>query len=216
MLKITCLGWASFIVESKEISICFDPFFKTEKKVDLILVSHAHPDHCDLGVIKEIRKENTKIVTNEEAGKNIAGAEIIKAGESKNIAGVKIIGVEGYNLKIPNHQKGKDLGFIIEIQGKRIYHAGDTDLIEEMKQIKNIDLALLPVGGTYTMNVDQCVEAVKLIQPKVVIPMHYGKIKLGSQEFELKANIDDFKKRVKRATKTKIIILSPGQEYTLD
>ncbi|MBU4370226.1 MBL fold metallo-hydrolase, partial [Patescibacteria group bacterium] len=148
--------------------------------------------------------------------KNIAGAEIIKAEESKNIAGVKIMGVEGYNLKIPNHQKGKDLGFIVEMQGKRIYHAGDTDLIEEMKQIKNIDLALLPVGGTYTMDVDQAVEAVKLIQPKVVIPMHYGKIKLGSQEFELKADIDDFKNKVEQLTKTKAVVLSPSQEYILE
>jgi len=216
MLKIIYLGWANFIIESKEIGICFDPFFKTEKKVDLILVSHAHPDHCDLDVIKEIKKENTKIITNEEAGKNIAGAEIIKAGESKNIAGVKIMGVEGYNFKIPNHQKGKDLGFIVEIQGKRIYHAGDTDLIEEMKQIENIDLALLPVGGTYTMDVNQAIEAVKLIKPKVVIPMHYGKIKLGSQELELKADIDDFKKRVEQLTKIKAVVLSPSQEYILE
>ncbi len=216
MLKITYLGWANFIVESEARSICFDPFFKTDKKMDLILASHAHPDHCDLEVIKEIKKENAKVVTNEEAGKNIIDSEIIKAGESKEINGIKVLAVEGYNLKIPNHQKGKDLGFIVEIQGKRIYHAGDTDLIEEMKQIKNIDLALLPVGGTYTMDVDQGVEAVKLIQPKIIIPMHYGKIKLGGQKFELKADIDDFKNKVEQETKTKVVVLSPGQEYVLN
>ena len=220
MVKITFLGWANFIVEGKEKTICFDPFFESEKKADVILISHSHPDHCNLEVIEKMKKENTIILANEETAKNIPGVEIIKIGEQKEIDGIKAEEVYAYNLNIPNHQKGKDLGFVVEMEGKRIYHTGDTDFIPEMKEIKNIDLALLPVGGTYTMDVSQAIEAVKTIQPEVVIPMHYGKIEVEFQgeihKIELPANLEEFKKRIEEETDTKVVILSKNEEYVLE
>ena len=90
--------------------------------------------------------------------------------------GVIIKAVPAYNLNKEFHPKGYGVGFVIELSGKCIYHAGDTDFIPEMKNLQNIDIALLPVGGTYTMNAEQAVEAAELIKPKIAIPMHYGSI----------------------------------------
>jgi L-ascorbate metabolism protein UlaG (beta-lactamase superfamily) len=93
--------------------------------------------------------------------------------------------VNGFNIQtIPAYNNNKTfhkrinqwVGYVVEIEGARIYHAGDTDLIEELKELKNIDIALLPVGGTYTMDAKEAARAVDLIKPKIAIPMHYGKI----------------------------------------
>lgn len=220
MITIKWLGWANFLVKASDKIIYFDPFFKIEEKADLILCSHAHPDHSDKEVIEAARKEDTVVIGNEEVAQNISDVEIIKVGESKEVQGIKIEAVYAYNLNIPNHKKGTDTGFIVTLEGKRIYHSADTDFIEEMKEIKDIDLALLPVGGTYTMDTEQALEAIKTIQPKVVIPMHYGEIDVvfGGKEMhvELKADLDKFKKEVEEQTNTKVVVLSQGGEYNLE
>jgi len=219
MITIKWLGWANFLVKTEEKTICFDPYFKLDEKVDLILISHNHPDHCNLEVINSLKKWNPVIIANKETAEKISEAEIIEISETKEINGIRVEAVYAYNLNIPNHQKGKDLGLIVEIENKKIYHAGDTDFIEEMKEIRDIDLALLPIGGTYTMDINQAVEAAKVIQPKIIIPMHFGNIAIEvegkKQQIELKVDVNEFKNKVESQTKSKVIILSSGEEYTL-
>jgi L-ascorbate metabolism protein UlaG (beta-lactamase superfamily) len=165
-LKITWLNHASFKIKNQGMVIYLDPFkISFGEKADLILVTHDHFDHYDERSIEILKKEETEILI---GGKNI------KEGEEKEVNGVKIKAVPAYNLVKPFHPRGKGVGYLIEIEGKKIYHAGDTDKIPEMAELGEIDLALLPIGGTYTMNEVEAAEAVKLFSPKKVIPMHYG------------------------------------------
>jgi L-ascorbate metabolism protein UlaG (beta-lactamase superfamily) len=165
-LKITWLNHASFKIKNQGMVIYLDPFkISFGEKADLILVTHDHFDHYDERSIEILKKEETEILI---GGKNI------KEGEEKEVNGVKIKAVPAYNLVKPFHPRGKGVGYLIEIEGKKIYHAGDTDRIPEMAELGEIDLALLPIGGTYTMNEVEAAEAVKLFSPQKVIPMHYG------------------------------------------
>jgi L-ascorbate metabolism protein UlaG (beta-lactamase superfamily) len=117
----------------------------------------------------------------------------IEEGEKIEVKGVIIEAFPAYNLNKQFHPKGKGVGYIITLNNKRIYHAGDTDFIPEMKNLKNIDIALIPVGGTYTMDAEEAAEAVNSFKPKVAIPMHYGSI-VGSRQDAL-----NFKKLVKES-----------------
>ncbi len=166
-LKITWLGHASFRIKGKGKVIYIDPYNVSEGlKADLILATHSHFDHKDEKSIQSLSKEGTKV---------LVGGENIREGEEKEIDDIKIKAVPAYNLKKQFHLHGQGVGFVIEFAGQKIYHAGDTDAIPEMANLAGqIDLALLPIGGTYTMNVKEAVEAVKIIKPKIVIPMHYG------------------------------------------
>ncbi|MCX7778714.1 MAG: MBL fold metallo-hydrolase [Patescibacteria group bacterium] len=167
-LEITWLGHASFKIKNGNQIIYLDPFnISFGEKADLILCTHDHFDHKDERSIQILAKTETEI---------LIGGENIREGEEKEINGVKIKAVPAYNLTKPFHPRGKAVGFILEIEGQRIYHAGDTDKIPEMTELGKIDLALLPIGGTYTMNENEAAEAVKMIQPKKVMPMHYGSL----------------------------------------
>lgn len=172
-LEITWLGHASFKIKippseafGSEMIVYLDPFqIKSNEKADLILCTHDHYDHRDEKSIRLLSKPETEIL--------IGGADI-KENEEREIKGLKIRAVPAYNLAKPFHPRGKGVGFVLEIEGKKIYHAGDTDRIPEMAELGEIDLALLPIGGTYTMDATEAAEAVKMIKPKKVIPMHYG------------------------------------------
>jgi L-ascorbate metabolism protein UlaG (beta-lactamase superfamily) len=213
-MKIKWLGWASWLIKTGNKIIYVDPFKgDAEEKADIVLASHNHPDHCDVKQLKRIRKSSTVVLTPSAFAKDI-NAEALDVRESKEIDGVKIKAVPAYNLKIPNHQKGRDTGFIIEAEGKKIYFAADTDLIEEMSELKNIDLALLPIGGTFTMDLDGAVKAVEIIKPKTVIPMHYGIIDVvfgGNQKhIEFKPDPKEFAVKVGKTAEVKV--LKEGEE----
>jgi len=177
-LQLVWLGHACFKIKNNELVIYIDPFqIEDGEKADIILITHDHYDHCSPKDIRKITKEDTIIVCNEACAKKLnKEVKIIKENESIEVLGVTIKAVPAYNTEKEFHPKGYGLGFVIELGGKRIYHAGDTDFIPEMKNLQNIDVALLPVGGTYTMNAEQAVEAAELIKPKIAIPMHYGSI----------------------------------------
>ena len=175
--KIHWLGQAGFCIESKQAVIYIDPFqLKRDKpKADIILISHAHFDHCSIQDIKKIYKPGTAIIGPD--GVRIAlsyPTQVIKAKDKIKAGEVEIEAVPAYNIGKDFHPASEgNLGFIIRINQTRIYHAGDTDLIPEMSQIK-ANIVLLPVGGTYTMSAKQAAEAANIINPDTAIPMHWG------------------------------------------
>jgi len=180
--KIQWLGHDCFLIKS-DLIIYFDPFqIKTGPKADIIFVTHPHYDHCSPEDIKKIAKEDTVIVTEKDSAKMLTGkVEIMKVGEEKTVKGIKVKAVPAYNIGKTFHTKDKGwLGFVVEVEGVKIYHAGDTDFIPEMKDIKT-DIALLPVSGTYVMTADEAVSAALTINPQIAIPMHYGSI-VGSEK----------------------------------
>lgn len=187
-VEITYLKHAGFKVKGSKI-LYIDPYEVPEgmEKADIILVTHDHFDHMDIKSIKRLSKADTTVVT--PKGCIIEGFEAcsLAEGEEREVKGVKIKTVPAYNVKKPFHKKG-GVGYIVEMDGVKIYHAGDTDRIPEMKKIE-VDIALLPIGGTYTMDVKEAVEAAWDIKASVYIPMHYGAIpntEANPEEFRLK------------------------------
>lgn len=188
MENIHWLGHSSFKITGEKI-IYIDPYqIDDTEKADIILITHPHYDHLSLEDINKIRKENTIILAPEDARDKLSDFKPVKPYQFLTIEGIKIETIPAYNTDKQFHPKEKNwVGYVIEINGKRIYHAGDTDLIPEMEELKDIDIAMLPIGGTYTMDVTEAVQAVNIIEPKIAIPMHYGKIvgtKLDAEKFK--------------------------------
>ncbi|MBW2095525.1 MAG: MBL fold metallo-hydrolase [Deltaproteobacteria bacterium] len=175
--KIHWLGHDSFRIDGSR-TLYFDPFqIEGGPGADLIFISHDHFDHCSPEDVEKIRKENTVIITEKDSARKLKGdIRVLKPGENREVEGVKIEAVPAYNTDKDFHpRKNGWLGFIVEMDGVRVYHAGDTDFVPEMNGIK-VDIALLPVSGTYVMTAKQAVAAAKAIRPRVAIPMHYGAI----------------------------------------
>lgn len=181
--KIHWLGHASIRIDASK-TIYFDPWkIKGGKQADLILITHDHYDHCSPDDVKKIQGKETVIVTVKGCADQLKGnIKIVKPGDKiEPFKGVKVEVVPSYNRAKQFHPKAKGYaGYIVEVDGVRVYHAGDTDFIEEMKTFK-VDIALLPVGGTYTMDWKDAVEAARALNPKVAIPIHWGDI-VGSEE----------------------------------
>jgi L-ascorbate metabolism protein UlaG (beta-lactamase superfamily) len=180
--KIKWLGHDSFRIEAEKV-IYIDPFqIKTGPKADIILITHEHYDHCSPEDVEKIKAEDTIIVTEKNSAQKLSGnIKIMKPGDTATVAGIKIETVPAYNLNKKFHPKANGwLGFIIEIDGQRIYHTGDADFIPEMSEIQ-ADIAMLPVSGTYVMTAEEAVTAALALRPGTAIPMHYGSI-IGSEE----------------------------------
>jgi len=187
--NIHWLGHDTFRIENDKI-IYLDPIKLKGKlpKADLILITHDHHDHCSPDDVAKLVKGDTVIVTIAAAAQKLKGdVRLVKPGESLTVLGIPIETVPAYNVKkfrspgVPFHPKESGhVGFILTVGELRIYHAGDTDVIPEMDDIET-DVALLPVGGTYTMTADEAAEAANRIKPKLAIPMHWGAI-VGSAE----------------------------------
>lgn len=182
--NIEWYGQASFKISGEKI-IYIDPWkLKGElEKADIILVTHTHYDHFSPDDIAKIQKDDTVIVLPKDGDGKVSGdIRSVMSGDTLELDGVKVEAVPAYNLGKDFHPKGNNwLGYIITMDGKRYYHAGDTDSIPEMKEIFEIDYAFLPVGGTYTMNAETAAEVANTIKAKVTIPMHYGDI-VGKKE----------------------------------
>ena len=202
-VEIEWLGHASFRISDGTVVIYIDPYVLPEyaEKADLILVTHDHFDHCATDNIKKIADDSTVVVCPPMCESKLVGLNVktISPGDKLEEKGVVVEAVHSYNLFKAFHPKGKGIGFIITLDGKRIYHAGDTDFIPEMKELKNIDVALLPIGGTYTMDEVEAAEAANTIKPKIVVPMHYNYLE------GLEKDPERFKKLVNEEIEVKIL-----------
>ncbi|MEN6441203.1 MAG: MBL fold metallo-hydrolase [Syntrophobacter sp.] len=180
--KIHWLGHDAMRLEGSTI-VQFDPFqISASRPADLVLISHDHFDHNSPEDLAKVVKDDTVIVTDDASARKLSGdIRVVGPGDTLSVKGVKIEVHPAYNTDKEFHpQDAGMLSFIVTLDGVRYYHAGDTDFIPEMKNL-DVDVAFLPVSGTYVMTADQAVEAAKAIKPKLAIPMHYGAI-VGTEE----------------------------------
>jgi L-ascorbate metabolism protein UlaG (beta-lactamase superfamily) len=213
-IYVKWLGHASFQIKTPDKIIYIDlkkyeKVIETSEKADVILVTQYHGDHCSPPKIEKLRKANTVIIAPKDCAKRIRGTvKTLKPEEEIAIGDITIKAVEAYNVKRfkpsgkPWHPKGYGVGYLIRIEGKTIYHAGDTDFIPEMGKLKNIDLALLPTGNKYTMDNSEAAEAAIAIKPKTAMPMHTWE-----------KDREEFKQKTEAKSKTKVVLLKEGEEY---
>ena len=161
-------------------------------KADYIFVTHEHGDHFDRGAIGTLTANGTRLVTNRRCADMLGYGEVMANGDTRQVAeGISVEAVPAYNTTeghLQFHPKGRDNGYILTIDGLRIYIAGDTEDIPEMAQIKDIDIAFLPCNQPYTMTTSQLVKAARTIKPRVLFPYHYGQTDVSGIPAELKAD----------------------------
>ena len=212
-VSVKWLAHASFQIkaEGKIIYVDLEKYGEATEKADLILVTHSHTDHCDPDKIKNVQKEDTVIIAPEDCVSIIGrSVKTLRPGEETSVGNIRVKAVEAYNYKRfrspehPFHPKGFGVGYLIKVEGKTIYHAGDTDFIPEMRKVGLVDVVLLPSGGTYTMDNAEAAEAAIAINPKIVIPMH-----------RWDTNPEEFKKKVEANSNIKVMILQEGEEFQL-
>jgi L-ascorbate metabolism protein UlaG (beta-lactamase superfamily) len=184
-VEIYFIGHASLMFRINDFVVHIDPVrsmgpYKNLPKADLILVTHEHGDHLDAALIKDLRKENTRMFCNANSAKSVPWAQVMKAGDMEKVGPVTIEAVPAYNMvnKRPDgqpfHPKGVGNGYVLTIGGKRFYIAGDTENTPEMKALKDIYVAFLPMNLPYTMTPDMVADAAKAIKPKILYPYHFG------------------------------------------
>lgn len=175
MNNVHWLGNSAVKITGKKL-IYIDPFkISSVEPAGIIFITHDHYDHLSMEDIRKIRTDRTVMVVPESSekmfGKNVRG---VLPGMNFKIDDVEVTVVPAYNIGKRFHPKEKQyVGYVIKTDGNTYYHAGDTDFIPEMNDIKT-DVAFLPVGGTYTMNAEEAARAANIIKPKVAVPIHYG------------------------------------------
>jgi L-ascorbate metabolism protein UlaG (beta-lactamase superfamily) len=189
-IELEWLGHSGFFIKNSR-AIYIDPYNIKEgmEKADIILITHSHYDHCSVADIEKIVQDGTKIVMTADCQSKITRfnvsikMEIVEPGKELEIGDVKISVLPAYNLDKHFHPKEEGwVGYLLKINNAIIYHAGDTDLIPEMQKLTGYKqsgkefVALLPIGGRFTMNVEEAAEAAKLIKPTVAVPIHYSSI----------------------------------------
>ena len=184
-LKITFIGHGSLMFTFGGKIIYVDPFSQVADytkfpKADMIFLTHEHMDHLDLKALAAVRTEKSVVVLTETCAKQIQGGIVMKNGDVKTIEGLKTEAVPAYNIVHkrpdgqPYHPKGVGNGYVITFGDKRVYVAGDTENIPEMKELKNIDIAFLPMNLPFTMTPEMVADSAKTLKPKILYPYHFG------------------------------------------
>jgi len=183
-IEITFIGHGTLMLEHRGKVIHVDPWeeladYSELPQGDIILVTHEHPDHLDPGALKKALKEKSQLICTRECIRKIEkifpAPQIMGNGDSLEIEGIKIQAVPAYNLKLPFHKKGKGNGYILTLETLRVYIAGDTENTPEMKALKDIDIAFLPMNLPYTMTPAKVADGAKAFGPKILYPYHFGK-----------------------------------------
>ena len=197
-LKFYALVHASMRIEYDGREIEIDPVTKLGNKTidytampkaDYIFVTHEHGDHFDKEALKQLTGEKTQLITNKRCAEMLGYGEIMVNGQSSTFNDITVEAVPAYNIsegRTQFHPKGRNNGYILTIDGLRIYIAGDTEDIPEMQDIKDIDIAFLPCNQPYTMTTEQLVKAAKTVKPKVLFPYHYGQTDVKGIPAQLK------------------------------
>jgi L-ascorbate metabolism protein UlaG (beta-lactamase superfamily) len=183
--EITFIGHGTLMFRQGATVIHVDPWgqladYGKLPKADLVLITHEHRDHLDLQAIEAVRKDTTVIVAPETAAKQIKGAVVMKNGDVKTFLGIPVEAVPAYNLVNmrspgnPYHPKGAGNGYVITFKDKRVYIAGDTENTPEMKALKDIYAAFLPMNLPFTMTPEMVADAARAFRPKILYPYHFG------------------------------------------
>ena len=220
-VTVRWIAHATFQIKSDRENIYVDLYWRKKyaervpepsDPATIILSTHNHGDHCDPKAMAMVRTDDSIIIAPKDCAKKIDGdVKSLEPGDEFSIRDVKIKAVQAYNVKRfrqpgqPYHPKGYGVGYLITVEGKTIYHAGDTDVIPEMENLGSIDVALLPSGDTYTMDNADAAEAALIIKPKYAIPMHTWD-----------KSTDEFKQKVESDSDIKAIQLGEGEEFVLD
>ncbi len=184
-LGITFIGHGSLTFEFGGKVIYVDPFsrltdYSKLPKADLVLITHAHADHLDPAALAAIRTAKTEVVVAPVCEGKVERALVLRNGEKKEVAGVPIEAVPAYNLVhkrpdgSPYHPKGEGNGYVLTFGKTRVYVAGDTEYIPEMKALRNIAVAFLPMNLPYTMTPEMVADAARAFDPKILYPYHFG------------------------------------------
>lgn len=182
-LKLTAIRHASFLLEAGNQTVHVDPWSQGNyaglKPAHFVLITDTHGDHLDLKALAQVRQNSTVVVAPEAAAAQIPGARVMKNGDRLKLGPFDIEALPMYNLKRGPaegkvfHEKGHGNAYLLTYGGFRFYIAGDTEGIPEMRALKSIDAALIPMNLPYTMPPEEAAEAVKAFRPKVAIPYHY-------------------------------------------
>jgi L-ascorbate metabolism protein UlaG (beta-lactamase superfamily) len=183
-LKITFIGHGTLMLTYAGKVIHVDPVsmyadYAMLPKADLILVTHEHMDHLDAKAIQTLSTANTTVLLNQASANGLPSATVMKNGDVKTVAGIKIEAVPAYNPEKQFHPKGNGNGYVLTFGDKRIFIAGDTENVPEIKTLKNIDVAFLPMNLPYTMTPEQVADVAKAMQPKILYPYHFGQTDTG-------------------------------------
>jgi len=209
-MEITWLGHSAFKIKTHSGRIIYlDPYQikKGEEKADIIVSTHSHGDHFDSSSIKKLMRDDTVVIGPESIASNLKEFDgtPLRLGDSFDYKDLSIELIPAYNIKKPNHPKSAGwAGIIVTSEDKSVYHAGDTERIPEMKDLasRNITVAMMPCGGTYTMDFDEATDSIIDVKPEIAIPMHnWGK------------DLSKFKELIeKKDPNIKIEILEEGGE----
>lgn len=207
-LKITFIGHGTLMFNFGDKVIHVDPWGKLADysklpKADVILLTHEHQDHLDLDALSKIRTPKTILILTKNCAQKAQGGQVMSNGEEKTVAGMKIEAVPAYNLVHkrdtgqPFHPKGEGNGYVITFGDKRVYVAGDTENTPEMKSLKGIDIAFLPMNLPYTMTPEMVADAAKSFKPKILYPYHTGETDISKLTQQMKG-VDGVEVRVRK------------------
>lgn len=208
-MEISWLGHASFLIKYDGKLIYIDPYkIRVKGKADVVFITHEHFDHLSHEDLRKVVEPETEIVAAESCASQLRGLsagiiKLVKPGDELSVKDIKVKVVPAYNLTkfrapgvVYHPKEAGGVGYVIEVKGVRIYHAGDTDFIPEMKGL-DVDVALVPVSGTFVMTAEEAAEAVNTFKPRIAIPMHYGAIVGGEGDAE----------RFKKLAEVEVVVL---------